>query len=78
MKIIESDEIGGHAPEFLEHVSTPTMRSGKIASIDTVCTGEPRNAPEVHGCLEEKLKYPVFTRFMAAKKKKQNIRNAVL
>ena len=73
MKIIESDEIGGHAPEFLEHVSAPTMRSGKIASIDTVCTGEPRNAPrgawvlgretkipcvyQIYGCKKEEAKY---------------------
>lgn len=46
-EIIEFDEIVGHVPDFLGKVLAPTMRSEeKIASIDVVCTGEPRNDPK--------------------------------
>ena len=44
MKTIESDEIVGHVLEFTVQVLAPVMRSGDVASIDVVCTGEPRNA----------------------------------
>ena len=69
METIESVEIVGHVTEFLAQVLAPMMRSGEIASIDAVCTGESRNAPRVHGYLEEELEYLVFTRSMNAKKR---------
>ena len=46
VKTIESVETVDHAPESLVQVLAPMKRSGKIASIDTVCMDEPKNAPK--------------------------------
>ena len=56
MKTIESDVIVGHILEFLAQVLAPIMRYGKIAPIDAVFTGEPRNAPKGTWVLEGGIK----------------------
>ena len=77
VKIIESDEIVGHVPEFLAQVLAPMMRSGETASVDAVYMGKPRDASEGIWVLQGGDEVPYIYQIYDYKKKKKNIRKAI-
>ena len=71
VKTIESEEKEDHVPGSLGQVLAPMMWFGEIASVDSVCTGEARNAPKGRWVLGGEIEIPYIYYVYGCKKKKK-------
>ena len=81
VKTLESEKKEDHVPGSLGQVLAPMMRFGEIASVDSVCTGEPRNAPKRTWVLGGEIEIPLQLKYIChvydCKKKQKNIITAI-